>query len=84
MVTVIGLGFVGLTTALGFSEYGHKVYGIEVNPERLSTIKSGKLPSFLEPGMGEALERHLGKNFIPARYQDSRAVGCGEQPRVSA
>ena len=64
MVTVIGLGFVGLTTALGFAEYGHKVYGIEVNPERLRTIQGGKLP-FFEPGLDEALSRHLGKNFIP-------------------
>lgn len=64
VVTVIGLGFVGLTTALGFSEYGHKVYGIEVNEARLATIKGGKLP-FLEPGLDEALLRHLNKNFIP-------------------
>jgi len=64
MVTVVGLGFVGLTTALGFAEYGHKVYGIEANEERMATIQSGKLP-FLEPGLDEALKRHLGKNFIP-------------------
>ncbi len=63
MVTVIGLGFVGLTTALGFAEYGHKVYGIEANPERFKTIQSGKLP-FLEPGLDNALKHHLGKNFI--------------------
>ena len=64
MVTVVGLGFVGLTTALGFAEYGHKVYGIEVNPARMATIQSGELP-FLEPGMGEVLKKHLGTNFIP-------------------
>ena len=64
MVTVVGLGFVGLTTALGFAEYGHKVYGIEINEERMATIQSGKLP-FLEPGLDGALARHLGKNFVP-------------------
>lgn len=64
MVTVFGLGFVGLTTALGFAELGHKVYGIEVNKERMDIIKSGKLP-FLEPGLDDALSRHLYKNFIP-------------------
>lgn len=64
MVTVVGLGFVGLTTALGFAEYGHKVYGIEANPVRMATIRTGNLP-FLEPGLNEALNRHLGKNFIP-------------------
>lgn len=64
MVTVVGLGFVGLTTALGFAEYGHKVYGIEVNEERMATISSGKLP-FMEPGLDSALTRHLNNNFFP-------------------
>ena len=64
VVTVFGLGFVGLTTALGFAELGHKVYGLEVNSERLKTIANGQLP-FLEPGLDEALTRHLNKNFIP-------------------
>lgn len=78
MVTVVGLGFVGLTTALGFAEYGHKVYGLEADPERLTTIRRGELP-FLEPGLDEALLRHLGKNFIPtsdwtAAVSDSKYV----------
>lgn len=69
MVTVVGLGFVGLTTALGFAEYGHKVYGIESNRERMTAIQAGELP-FEEPGMGEALQRHLGNNFIPTTDWD--------------
>lgn len=64
VITVFGLGFVGLTTALGFCEYGHEVYGVEVNEERLSTIKSGRLP-FLEPGLDDALVRHIEKKFFP-------------------
>ena len=35
MITVLGLGFVGLTTALGFAEKGFKVYGYDVNKEKL-------------------------------------------------
>ena len=77
-ITVFGLGFVGLTTSLGFAEYGHTVYGVEMNPERLSTIQNGQLP-FLEPGLDEALKRHLGKRFPPigldpANPQDSLSV----------
>lgn len=64
VISVFGLGFVGLTTALGFAEIGHKVYGVEVNKVRYDTIASGKLP-FLEPGMDEVLTRHLGNRFIP-------------------
>ena len=60
VITVFGLGFVGLTTALGFSEYGHKVYGVEVDLKRLVTIMSGKLP-FLEPRLDKALSRHFNK-----------------------
>ena len=42
MVTVFGLGFVGLTTALGFAHLGYKVYGIDVDEERKSIIKKWK------------------------------------------
>ena len=64
VITVFGLGFVGLTTSLGFAEYGHKVYGVEINAARLSGIQAGRLP-FLEPGLDEALTRHLGDRFFP-------------------
>lgn len=63
MVTVFGLGFVGLTTALGFAHLGYKVYGIDVNRERTNVLKSGELP-FLEPDMQEVLQQHLNQNFI--------------------
>jgi UDPglucose 6-dehydrogenase len=64
VITIFGLGFVGLTTSLGFAEYGHTVYGVEVNDERLKEIQGGRLP-FLEEGLDDALVRHLNKNFFP-------------------
>lgn len=42
MITVIGLGFVGLTTALGFSEKGNKVYGYDINSSKMDSIQSKK------------------------------------------
>lgn len=63
MVTIFGLGFVGLTTALGFSHLGCKVYGVDVDEERKATLRAGKLP-FLEPDMEEVLQAHLDKNFF--------------------
>lgn len=67
VITVFGLGFVGLTTALGFAEFGHTVYGVEVNEERLEGLQAGRLP-FVEPGMDEALVRHVGNAFFPIGY----------------
>lgn len=63
MVTVFGLGFVGLTTALGFAHLGYKVYGVDVDMERKNTLRGGKLP-FLEPKMEDVLNEHLNKNFF--------------------
>lgn len=63
VVTVVGLGFVGLTAALGFAEYGHTVYGVEADAKRRAVIQSGELP-FAEPGLDDALRRHLGRGFI--------------------
>ncbi len=63
MITVLGLGFVGLTTALGFSEKGFKVYGYDVNKEKVNLITQQKTP-FFEKGLQEVLKRNLNKNFI--------------------
>ena len=63
VVTVFGLGFVGLTTAVGFAEKGIRVYGIDVDNERAEVIRSGRLP-FYEPGLDDALVRNLGRTFF--------------------
>ncbi len=65
MIGVVGLGFVGLTTALGFSESGVLTTGFDINDSKLDLIKSGKIP-FYEPDLKEALSRNLGKNFFIA------------------
>ena len=62
MITVIGLGFVGLTTALGFSEKGFKVFGYDIDKEKVEFIKNNQLP-FYENGLDKALAENLGKNF---------------------
>ena len=63
MVTVFGLGFVGLTTALGFAHMGRTVYGIDVDEERKAKLRKGELP-FLELDMDEVLKDCLDKTFF--------------------
>lgn len=63
MITVFGLGFVGLTTALGFAHYGYKVYGVDVDGGRKQMIRDGKLP-FLEKELDEVLVNNLNKTFF--------------------
>ncbi len=61
-VCVVGLGFVGLTTALGLAEVGHEVVGLEADATKRARIAAGEVP-FHEPGLPEALGRHLGDRF---------------------
>lgn len=70
MITVIGLGFVGLTTALGFCHFGETVFGVENNRNRRETLQKGRLP-FLEKGLDLALASHLNQNFF---LQDSETA----------
>ena len=63
MITIVGLGFVGLTTALGFAEKGFKVFGIEKDVSKIDNLAEGKLP-FHEPYLREKLENNLkNQNF---------------------
>ena len=48
MISIIGLGFVGLTTALGLADKGFKVFGYEIDQERRNQINDGIIP-FHEP-----------------------------------
>ncbi|TLM78025.1 MAG: UDP-glucose/GDP-mannose dehydrogenase family protein, partial [Actinobacteria bacterium] len=61
-VAVIGLGFVGLTTALGFAAKGHEVAGVESGERRRADLEAGRVP-FHEPGLAEALADCLGDTF---------------------
>ena len=41
-ITVLGAGYVGLTTAALLAHCGYRVYLIEPNKERLDVIKTGR------------------------------------------
>jgi UDPglucose 6-dehydrogenase len=60
LIGVVGLGFVGLTTALGLAAKGHLVVGFELNPEKRQALKSGRVP-FHEPHLEEELNRLQGE-----------------------
>lgn len=52
MISVIGLGYIGLPTALMFAKSGIEVVGTDVNEELVMSLKKGLLP-FEEEGLEE-------------------------------
>lgn len=57
-ITVLGLGHIGLPTALGLAELGRRVIGADDDAGKVKLIREGK-PSFYEPGLTDLLAKHL-------------------------
>lgn len=55
---VVGAGYVGLTTAVGFSQLGHRVTVQDIDADRVRTLAAGRSP-LLEAGMEAALRDGL-------------------------
>ena len=69
MVNVIGLGYIGLPTALMLSAHGVKVIGTDYNKELVKTLKSGKT-TFEENGLDKLFLSALNKGIeFTTEYQ---------------
>ena len=56
-VSVIGIGYLGATHAAGMAELGHEVIGVEVRPEVVEVLNTGRAPIY-EEGLDPLLARH--------------------------
>jgi UDPglucose 6-dehydrogenase len=63
-IVVVGMGHVGLPTALGLASLGWHVLGVDSSQSLISLLQAGKAP-FYETGLDELLRQHLGKRFFP-------------------
>jgi len=61
-ISVIGSGYVGLITAAGFAEKGHKVSCVDIIKEKVDTINRKKSPIY-ERGLEEILRKEVGRNL---------------------
>ena len=55
MINVIGLGYIGLPTALMLASHGVEVVGTDYNKELVETLKAGRL-TFQEDGIEELFQ----------------------------
>lgn len=91
-ISVIGLGYVGLTTVLGFTSKGYAVITVDTDKEKTKKIQQGILP-FHEPKLQEQLVNavNAGKIKCVLNYEEAIkstdvtfvAVGTPSQPKGS-
>src|SRR5688572_9702183 len=75
-LTVIGTGYLGATHAVCMAELGFEVLGLDVLPEKVEALQSGRVP-FYEPGLPELLQKNLdaGRLRFTTSYEEVGAFG---------
>ncbi len=62
-ICVMGTGYVGLVTAAGLAEFGHRVIGTDKDAGKIERCARGEAPIY-EPGLEEILRRNLDRGSL--------------------
>ncbi len=71
-LNVVGLGYIGLPTAVNFALSGLEVLGVDINPSVVAELQAGKV-RFYEPGLDEAFQKALSTGRLRFATEPSRA-----------
>ena len=74
-LSVIGTGYLGATHAAAMSSLGFQVVGIDIDPEKISSLKNGKVP-FYEPDLEELLQKEVASGRLTFSTDFSDAADC--------
>ena len=75
-LTVVGLGYLGLTHAVCMADVGHMVLGLDADAAKVAQAAAGELP-FFEPGLEPLLRKNLdaGRLAFTTSYAEAGAFG---------
>jgi UDPglucose 6-dehydrogenase len=72
-VAVIGSGYVGAVVAASLASVGHRVVGVEVDPDRVASLRAGIVP-FYEPGLSELITAQIERASLSFTATYSEAI----------
>lgn len=71
-ICVLGMGYIGLPTALLFANNGNDVVGVDINESVVATLNEGRMP-FEEDGFQELLDSAIKKDSFRAQTDAEKA-----------
>ena len=76
-ISIFGSGYVGLVQAAVFSEVGHQITCMDIDPARIERIHGGDLP-FYEPGLNELVQAGIARNMLCFNDDTAEAVEASD------
>ena len=72
-ISIIGMGYVGLCTAIGFADKGNKIFAVDKDPKKIDTTNKG-LPPFYEPELEGFLQKATKGSYLKAILDLKEAI----------
>ncbi len=72
-LSIVGTGYVGLTTGTCFAEMGHNVLCVDNDSRKITMLSEGKCPIY-EPGLEELIQRNMAEKRLNFTSDIARAV----------
>lgn len=76
-LTIIGSGYVGLTTGACFAEVGHHVVCVDNDPRKVETLLAGLIPIY-EPGLEALVKKNVAAKRLRFTTSTDEGVDHGE------
>lgn len=76
-LTIIGSGYVGLTTGACFAEVGHHVVCVDNDPRKVETLLAGQIPIY-EPGLEALVKKNVAAKRLRFTTSTEEGVDHGE------